>query len=71
MERKTHFFLFFFALKARAAMLFTAETSEVLEIKNSTSAITYSSPDGLTLWFPSLTSKECPDVVTKFFRMGR
>ena len=49
MERKTHFFLFFFALKARAAMLFTAETSEVLEIKNSTSAITYSSPDGLTL----------------------
>ena len=40
MERKTRFFLcFFFALKARAAMLFTAETSEVLEMKNFTSAI--------------------------------
>ena len=30
-------------------MRFTEETSEVLENKNFTSAITYSSPDGLTL----------------------
>ena len=36
--------IFFFSLKVRAAMWFTAETSEVLEMKNFTSALRYSSP---------------------------
>ena len=58
-------------------MWFTAETSEVLEMKNFTSAKTYSSPDGLSLVIPFphpqrvYERTEYADVITKFSRMGR
>ena len=46
MEKKV---LFFFSLcKSPGGDVITAETSGVLEMQNVTSAITYSSPDGLT-----------------------
>ena len=55
-------------------MWFTAETSEVLEMKNFTSAKTYSSLS-LVIPFPHpqrvYERTEYADVITKFSRMGR
>ena len=51
--------------------------SEVLDMKNFTSAITYLSPDGLTLVIPFPQPErvygqtEYADVITKFSRFGR
>ena len=47
-ERLSFLLFVFSSLKVWLAMWFTAETSRVLEMQTLTSAITYSSPDGLT-----------------------
>ena len=58
-------------------MRFSAETSKVLAMKNFALAITYSSPDGLTLVIPFPHPQrvcgrtEYADVMTEFSRMGR
>ena len=81
MERKTRFVVVvvvFFSPKSTGGHSdLPPKTSEELDMKNFTSAIAYSCPDGLTLVIPFPQPErvygqtEYADVITKFSRFGR